>query len=94
MNFDSFSRRLLESLQVDFDGQLSAATNLYEEIGLDSLQAFELVVLIEAWAGLMITPQEIPEIYTLADAYSYYCLAQELASADDLLSFGESRDRV
>lgn len=41
-------------------------------IGLDSLQAFQLIIFIEALANVDVPPLDLPDIYTVQDAYDYY----------------------
>lgn len=73
MNTEEFAKRLAQMLEVDIaPADLRADATLFEEWGLDSLQAFQLVIATEALAGAMVPPPEIPEMYTVADAYDYY----------------------
>jgi acyl carrier protein len=78
-DFDDYASILLEIFhKVEHDG-VSRSADLYEEIGLDSLQTFELIVLSEQMAGLMIPPVEIPAINSMGDAYDYYVQCVRLA---------------
>ena len=72
MNFDQFVERLQALLRVTFPDPVDRSDGLYDDLGLDSFQAFELLIIIEGLAGSMVPPVEIPELYTLADAYAYY----------------------
>lgn len=71
----AFGIRLLSALKVlvPLDG-INPSTGLFDEIGLDSLQAFEMIVIIEGAAELMVPPPELPVIFTISDAYSYYLM--------------------
>lgn len=48
------------------------ATRIFDDLDLDSLEALELLVIVESLAGLMVPPEETPLIFTLGDAYNYY----------------------
>jgi acyl carrier protein len=53
--------------------------DLYEEWGLDSLQAFELIILTEQLAGLDVPVVEVPAMFTIGDAYIYYGKCVQMA---------------
>jgi len=80
LSFDEFCDVLLDRLRVPAPPGLGPEADLYSEVALDSFQAFEMLIVIEATAGLDIPPAQIPEIYTLGDAYEYYLHAAELAA--------------
>jgi acyl carrier protein len=46
--------------------------SLEGDIGVDSLQSLEVIIVTEQMAGVWIPPAVQPEIFTVADAYSYY----------------------
>jgi acyl carrier protein len=69
-----------EMLQVQAIEPLEPQSSLYEDWGIDSLQAFELIILTEQLAGLHIPPAEIPLMFTVQDAYEYYQLCRTLRS--------------
>jgi len=81
MTFDAYVAGLFESLDIDWWDNRQPSDELYSEIGLDSMQAFEVVLYSEEMAGLRFPPAEIPMIFTLGEAYSYYCLAVEIVAA-------------
>jgi hypothetical protein len=71
--------------------ECSHDTGIYEDLGLDSLQGFELIYVTEQLAGLQGTETggAVPDswlsrdrsIFTLGDAYPYYVeLARETAN--------------
>jgi acyl carrier protein len=73
MDFDTFARMLLARLDVDDPRtSITPTTGLYDDVGLDSFQAFELLIVIETAAGLDVPPADLPVILTMGDAYSYY----------------------
>jgi|GEM_PF-3520499 len=81
-NFESFVESLLTHMHVPLPERLDVSIGLYDELGLDSIQALELLIIIEAWADLAVPPADIPEIFTLGDAWKYFCTACELAQAE------------
>jgi acyl carrier protein len=66
-----------EILELDPQG-INVESGLYDDWGLDSLQAFELIIMSEQLAGLAVPPAEIPDMYSAGDAYGYYqrCLSE------------------
>ena len=72
MDFAEFVRRLSTLLRVEFPDDVNPYDSLYADLGLDSFQAFEMLIIIEGLADCMVPPLEVPEIYTLNDAYAYY----------------------
>jgi acyl carrier protein len=72
MAYDAFLARLLALLDFEPAAPISRYDELYGVVGLDSLQAFHLLIIVESLAGADVPPEEIPEIYTMQDAYAYY----------------------
>lgn len=68
-----FARRVAELLGVLVDVSVDPEASLFDDWGLDSLQAFQLIVIIESLAGALVPPTDIPEMFTVQDAYGYYC---------------------
>jgi acyl carrier protein len=81
MNFESFAAMVIERLRLEDVGPVDATSGLYDDLGIDSFQAFELLIVIEAAAGLDVPPPELPELYTLGNAFTYYEFALQLARA-------------
>jgi acyl carrier protein len=61
-----------ELLSIELPIDLSSEMSIFDDWGLDSLQAFELIILTEDLAGLVVPPAQIPPIYTVGDAFIYY----------------------
>ena len=80
LSFQDFSRSLFSSLALPEPPSIRVDSDLFGEICLDSLQAFEMLIHIEALADLTEPPEKLPMIFTLGDAYEYYLLAVELAA--------------
>ena len=72
LDFQSFCKEL--SVGLDFSGidVFEPEMNLFDELGVDSLGAYELLLLTEELAGLEDPPGEVPPLFTLADAFDYY----------------------
>lgn len=77
MTFAEFLQTLLDHLGLDAPASVDGSIGLYDDLGIDSFQAFEVIVVAELAAGLDVPPPELPILYTVEDAYSYYrnCLA-------------------
>lgn len=71
LGYETFARRIASLLGVDIPDDSSRYLGLYD-LGLDSLQAFELLVITEALAGPTVVLEEVPELCTMDDAYQYY----------------------
>lgn len=71
-SFDEFSARILAALEVEASGAVAPRTLLSEELGLDSIHIYEMLLLIEASTGLTQPPDEEPGLLTLADAWEYF----------------------
>jgi len=82
-SFDEYCERLAAVLEFPSNVKLDQATNLQDDLELDSLGTFELVVVTENLAGLVVPlVDDVPPIWTLGDAYDYYLKAVKGASSD------------
>jgi hypothetical protein len=81
MEVDAFCRELLARLGVEVPDPVNPYAGLYDELGLDSIQAFEALVITEVLADCMAPPADMPSLFTLMDAYDYYgkCRAETVA---------------
>jgi len=70
--YADFSKRIVELLHLDCPLPVDPGSSLYDELAIDSFQAFELIVLIEAMANVQVPPAVVPELYTMADAFQYF----------------------
>jgi acyl carrier protein len=77
LSFGDFASHILAAMGVE-EGDVTRATELHE-IGLDSLNTFEVIVLAENLAGLV--PEDRPTgpepsafrpIFSLGDVYDFY----------------------
>jgi acyl carrier protein len=78
MEFDEFVQRIGALLDVEILEPINPESSLYDDIGLDSFQAFQLLIVVESLADCTVPPIDIPELFTLADAFEYY---QELRAS-------------
>jgi acyl carrier protein len=76
LDYSNFSRRVCDLLELDAELVVGPYDELYATVGLDSLQGFQLLVIIEVLADVDVPPEVIPEIYTMQDAYEYYSSLQ------------------
>lgn len=69
-----FAKELGSRLRVEEEvlAEVGPDTDLFGDWGLDSLQAFEMIIVIEAMAGATMPPPIVPELYTVTDAYAYF----------------------
>jgi hypothetical protein len=81
MDFDDFARLLVGHLGLGGDGPWYPWTGLYDDLGVDSFQAFQLILVIEAAAGVDRDGAELPPVHTLGDAYEYYRAARSAGAA-------------
>lgn len=81
LDFSTYCDRILPLLGVELE-EPRAELDLYDEVGLDSFQALELVLLSEQLAGLYAAVMDIPIILSLGDAYGYYTACFEAKSSD------------
>jgi acyl carrier protein len=75
LEFDEFVASLVARLAevLAFNPrELTAASGLYDEVGLDSVDAVEVVLKIEELAGSHEPSIDLPQLLTLGDAYDYY----------------------
>lgn len=61
---------LIEDLEVDEDKIVSEA-RLKDDVGIDSLDFVDIVVIVEKTFGFKIKPEEMAGVVTLNDFYSY-----------------------
>jgi acyl carrier protein len=53
---------------------IDPSASLYDDLGLDSIEALQLLIAIESIAGIDVPPLEVPALYTVQDAFEYYSL--------------------
>ncbi len=61
---------LIEDLEVD-EERIAAEARLKEDVGIDSLDFVDIVVIVEKNFGFKITPEEMAGVVTLNDFYDY-----------------------
>ena len=61
---------LIEDLEIDED-KIFADAKLKEDMGIDSLDFVDIVVIVEKNFGFKIKPEEMAGVATLADFYDY-----------------------
>jgi acyl carrier protein len=72
-DLSDFGERLCRALGVPAPGEWHGELGLFDELGLDSLGAFQLLVTLEDLAGIAFPPDDPPPLFTLGDAHRYYC---------------------
>lgn len=61
---------LIEDLEID-DDKIYPEANLKEDVGIDSLDFVDIVVIVEKNFGFKIKPEEMAGVVTLNDFYNY-----------------------
>lgn len=75
LTFDRFAERTIDLLEIEIETDVAVTpyTGLFDELALDSFQAFQLILIVESLAEIDVPPAELPVMLTLEDAYGYYC---------------------
>ena len=61
---------LIEDLEID-EENIYPEANLKEDVGIDSLDFVDIVVIVEKNFGFKIKPEEMAGVLTLEDFYNY-----------------------
>ena len=61
---------LIDDLEIDSE-KLSSESRLKEDLGIDSLDFVDIVVIVEKTFGFKIKPEEMKGVITLNDFYTY-----------------------
>jgi acyl carrier protein len=72
LDFDDLVAHLARELHLALPDPVLPSTGLFDDLELDSLGAFELLVAIEDVAGCDAPPLELPRMFTLGDVHDYY----------------------
>jgi len=71
LDFDSFVQAL--SAEFGLEGvEVTAATDLYDELALDSFDAMRLMLWCELVADVLFPPESIPTLIQVQDVFDYY----------------------
>lgn len=61
---------LIDDLEID-EALIAPGANLKEDLGIDSLDFVDIVVIVERNFGFKIKPEEMAGVVTLGDFYNY-----------------------
>lgn len=64
--YERIKRILVDQFEVD-DAVISLQANLYEELGIDSIDAVDLMVQLKELTGKKIPPEQFREVRTIGD---------------------------
>lgn len=64
--FERLKNVLAESFEVD-PGRVTLSANLFDDLGLDSIDAVDLAIKVQEITGKRVQPQEFRTIRTVAD---------------------------
>lgn len=73
---ENINRFLIEELEVD-EEKLKPEARLKEDLGIDSLDFVDIVVIVDKLFGFKIKPEEMKTVKTLSQFYDY--IENELA---------------
>jgi len=93
MNFADYMRELEVMLGAGrFTGiEVTEASGLWDELGLDSFDAIRIIVWSEDRAGLDVPEAHIPELFTTGDAWRYLLDLRERAATGRQSGDGPAR---
>lgn len=77
LTFEGFCDALGDRMELTLPSDLGRS--LTDDLEIDSLRLFEMIVVVEGIAYLEVPPEDLPELLTLGDAYTYYRQCLELA---------------
>jgi acyl carrier protein len=80
LTLEDFALRLQRGLGIELAAPPTPYDGLFDVWGLDSLQAFQMIIVVEDMAGCLVPPPEIPTMLVVGDAYEYY---RSLVGSDD-----------
>ncbi len=72
MSAEAFIQEVLSLLDVAPEDPADLDASLYDDWALDSLEAFQLIIITESLAEAVVPPPQIPELLTPRDTYGYY----------------------
>jgi len=78
LSFSRFCQDLLSAIDVSHR-EVREDTKIFDDLELDSLEAFELIHVAEEMAGYRASGADLlvdeagPVLFTLGDLYAYYC---------------------
>ncbi len=70
VHFDVYALRVSAFFEIG-DLEISYDAELVNDLGLDSIQFFQLLIATESWAEAIVV-NEFPDLRTVGDAYDYY----------------------
>ena len=70
INFENVRDIIVNTLSCEAD-QITPETNLYEDLGADSLEAVELSMALEEAFGVGIADEDMTQVKTVADIVNY-----------------------
>lgn len=74
LSFERYCGKILEMLDIPAQPGLTRESTLEEDLGIDSLQLLEMVIISEQLAGRADPSAHVPAISTLGDVYAYYSM--------------------
>lgn len=84
LTVDAYFRVLVERSSFELSSDATPYDHVRTSLDLDSLQLFELLVITEMMADVLVPPETLPPIERLVDLYDYYlsCVASSDSVTD------------
>jgi acyl carrier protein len=76
MTLDQLVGQIEAALDISVPRPVTAELGLVDDLGLDSFQVFELMIIVETLADCLLAPEDPPILITLGDVHEYYRLAR------------------
>jgi acyl carrier protein len=71
LDFETFCDLLSVELGMN-ESLLTDENRLIDDLAFDSLVTFEMLLFVEAWAGVQLPEALIPQLKTMGDVYAVY----------------------
>lgn len=77
LGFSAFVDRVRSITSFDIPEGVQPTVSLVDELAIDSIQVYELMVISEGLAGCLFPPPDLPTLLTLGDVYEYYTACRD-----------------
>ncbi len=77
MHLEEFCAHIVAELELYPATTIDPHDDLFETVGIDSFEAFQVLIIAESLAGVSAPSSSVPEIHRLQDAYDYYVMLKD-----------------
>lgn len=82
LTFESYVARLNRIIGPVVPVDAGEETTVSDDLGIESIRVYELVIVTENLASCDVPPDELPILFTLGDLYQYYLGCVQLTCKD------------